>query len=171
MFFLHTRNLGYYFFFRNIELSVAYTPPKQRYASEECVACLEQDRPSGGPLCGLALIRWSLEELSTREPSNALLLMEQILMKLQEVMSLCDRLTPLASRAVHYMPHIHGNNDVLQRAYCHFRKFLSLPNPMGYVCRDILSLIKAERRAPGMLSILEFCQDQGLTQNWHLLVE
>uniref|UniRef100_UPI00358E5F2C phosphoinositide 3-kinase regulatory subunit 5-like n=1 Tax=Myxine glutinosa TaxID=7769 RepID=UPI00358E5F2C len=104
---------------------------------------------------GLALIRWSLEELSTREPRNALLLMEQVLMKLQEMgESDCYNtfvvLTLLFWFALVHMPHIHGNNDVLQRAYCHFRKFLSLPNPMGHVCRDILSLIKAERRAPGI---------------------
>ena len=47
MFLLHARNPSY-LSFTYTELSVTYTPPKYRYASEERVACLEQDRPPGG---------------------------------------------------------------------------------------------------------------------------
>uniref|UniRef100_S4R547 Phosphoinositide 3-kinase regulatory subunit 5 n=1 Tax=Petromyzon marinus TaxID=7757 RepID=S4R547_PETMA len=123
---------------------------------ERCLHDLEKLSCTESPKnAGLALNRWTLEELMSRHPSNGVLVIRQILDKLRELHGTFnhDGFVPLAlmfwSTAIN-TPHIPQDKQILNISYEEFCKFLTWPQPAGGLCKNVLHFIKTEMRAPGI---------------------
>ncbi|XP_023647654.1 phosphoinositide 3-kinase regulatory subunit 5 [Paramormyrops kingsleyae] len=116
---------------------------------------------------GLCMNRWSLEELVKRDPDNFLILLHQILRKAKEVQetSEYELVAPLAimfSNTLLQTPHFPVDSQLLMEAYAVFHRFLTWPEPYCSVCRNLLSTVCQEMKAPGISYHRLVRQEQGL---------
>ncbi|XP_066560449.1 phosphoinositide 3-kinase regulatory subunit 5 [Amia ocellicauda] len=120
---------------------------------------------------GLCMNRWSLEELVNRDPENFLILLQQILKKTREVQEKCQYVlvAPLALMffsTVLRTPYFPPNCELLREACEVYHRFLTWPEPYCNVCRDLLTVIHQELRAPGISYHRLVREEQGLaTEN------
>ncbi|AWP05838.1 putative phosphoinositide 3-kinase regulatory subunit 5 [Scophthalmus maximus] len=116
---------------------------------------------------GQSMNRWSLEELVKRDPENFLILLQQIIIKTKEVQEQCqyELVVPLAimfSSTLLQTPHCPPNTELLEEAVEVFRCFLTWPEPYCSVCKNLLSTLQLEIKAPGISFQRLVRQEQGL---------
>ncbi|KAL3066861.1 hypothetical protein OYC64_016750 [Pagothenia borchgrevinki] len=104
---------------------------------------------------GQSMNRWSLEELVKRDPENFIILLQQILKKTKEVQEQCqyELVTPLAimfSSTLLQTPYCPPDKELIEKAIEVFRFFLTWPEPYCSVCKDLLSTLQLEIKAPGI---------------------
>ncbi|XP_074486615.1 phosphoinositide 3-kinase regulatory subunit 5 [Sebastes fasciatus] len=104
---------------------------------------------------GQSMNRWSLEELVKRDPENSLILLQQIIRKTKEVQEQCqyELVAPLAimfSSTLLQTPYCPPGTELLEEAVEVFRCFLTWPEPYCSVCRNLLSTLQLEIKAPGI---------------------
>lgn len=111
--------------------------------------------------------RWSLEELVKRDPENFLILLQQIIRKTKEVQEQCqyELVAPLAimfSSTLLQTPYCPPDTELLEEAVEVFRCFLTWPEPYCSVCRNLLSTLQLEIKAPGISFQRLVREEQGL---------
>uniref|UniRef100_A0A7N6F9U2 Phosphoinositide 3-kinase regulatory subunit 5 n=1 Tax=Anabas testudineus TaxID=64144 RepID=A0A7N6F9U2_ANATE len=111
--------------------------------------------------------RWSLEELVKRDPENFLILLQQIVIKTKEVLEQCqyELVVPLAimfSSTLLQTPYCPADTELLEEAVEVFRCFLTWPEPYCSVCRNLLSTLQLEIKAPGISFQRLVREEQGL---------
>uniref|UniRef100_A0A9J8DJ76 Phosphoinositide 3-kinase regulatory subunit 5 n=1 Tax=Cyprinus carpio carpio TaxID=630221 RepID=A0A9J8DJ76_CYPCA len=116
---------------------------------------------------GWCMNRWSLEELVKRDPENFLILLQQILRKAREVQQECryELVAPLAlmfESTLLQMPLCPSDGEILTEACEVFHDFLAWPEPYCSVCRNLLSTLHQELRAPGISYHRLVREEQGL---------
>ncbi|KAM7418919.1 hypothetical protein PAMA_016169 [Pampus argenteus] len=104
---------------------------------------------------GQSMNRWSLEELVKRDPEHFLILLQQIIKKTKEVQEQCqyELVVPLAimfSSTLLQTPYCPPDTELLEEAMEVFRCFLTWPEPYCSVCRNLLSTLQLEIKAPGI---------------------
>ncbi|XP_053711946.1 phosphoinositide 3-kinase regulatory subunit 5-like isoform X2 [Synchiropus splendidus] len=104
---------------------------------------------------GQSMNRWSLEELVKRDPDNFLILLQQIIRKTKEVQELSqyELVAPLAIMFYSTLlqtPYCPPDRELLEEAIEVFRCFLTWPEPYCSVCRNLLSTLQLEIKAPGI---------------------
>ncbi|XP_029298311.1 phosphoinositide 3-kinase regulatory subunit 5 [Cottoperca gobio] len=104
---------------------------------------------------GQSMNRWSLEELVKRDTENFLILLQQIIKKTKVVQEQCqyELVAPLAimfSSTLLQKPYCPPDTELLEEAIEVFRCFLTWPEPYCGVCRDLLSKLQLEIKAPGI---------------------
>ncbi|XP_061534619.1 phosphoinositide 3-kinase regulatory subunit 5 [Phycodurus eques] len=104
---------------------------------------------------GQSMNRWSLEELVKRNPDNSIILLRQILRKTKEVQERCqyELVAPLAvtfASTLLQTPYCPPDTELLERAMEAFRGFLTWPEPYCSLCRNLLSTLQLEIKAPGI---------------------
>ncbi|XP_026069669.1 phosphoinositide 3-kinase regulatory subunit 5-like isoform X1 [Carassius auratus] len=133
--------------------------------------CLDGLRPSEilsqSWNAGWCMNRWSLEELVKRDPENFLILLQQILRKAREVQQECryELVAPLAlmfESTLLQMPLCPSEGEILTEACEVFHDFLAWPEPYCSVCRNLLSTLHQELRAPGISYHRLVREEQGL---------
>ncbi|XP_061472489.1 phosphoinositide 3-kinase regulatory subunit 5 [Rhineura floridana] len=132
------------------------TEDRIHHALERCLHGLSRSTFSTSTwTAGLCLNCWSLQELVSRDAGNYLILLEKILQKTHEVQEKCnyDLFVPLAllfSSALVCIPHLPSDSDFLLRAMRTYRDFLTWPVPYCNICRELLTFISNELKAPGI---------------------
>lgn len=121
---------------------------------------------------GQSMNRWSLEELVKRDPENFLILLQQILRKTKEVQEHCqyELVAPLAIMFFSTLlqtPHCPPDSDLLKSAMEVFRLFLTWPEPYCSVCKNLLSTLQLEIKAPGISFQRLVREEQGLSTSGH----
>uniref|UniRef100_A0AAR2IZ63 Phosphoinositide 3-kinase regulatory subunit 5 n=1 Tax=Pygocentrus nattereri TaxID=42514 RepID=A0AAR2IZ63_PYGNA len=117
---------------------------------------------------GWCMNRWSLEELLRRDPENFLILLQQILTRVQE-QSEYKLVAPLAIMfestllQTPYSP----DGDLLAEACEVFHCFLTWPEPYSTVCHGLLTTLQQELRAPGISYHRLVRDEQGLSASTH----
>ncbi|XP_077380301.1 phosphoinositide 3-kinase regulatory subunit 5 isoform X2 [Festucalex cinctus] len=104
---------------------------------------------------GQSMNRWSLEELVKRDPDNSIILLQQILRKTKEVQERCqyELVAPLAimfTSTLLQTPYCPPDTELLESAMEVFGAFLTWPEPYCSVCRNLLSTLQLEIKAPGI---------------------
>ncbi|KAK5865919.1 hypothetical protein PBY51_020149 [Eleginops maclovinus] len=104
---------------------------------------------------GQSMNRWSLEELVKRDPDNFIILLQQILRKTKEVQEQCqyELVAPLAimfSSTLLQTPYCPPDKELIEKAIELFRCFLTWPEPYCSVCKNLLSTLHLEIKAPGI---------------------
>ncbi|XP_070683824.1 phosphoinositide 3-kinase regulatory subunit 5 isoform X2 [Pempheris klunzingeri] len=104
---------------------------------------------------GQSMNRWSLEEMVKRDSDNFLILLQQIIRKTREVQEKCqyELVAPLAimfSSTLLQTPYCPPDKELLEEAIEVFRCFLTWPEPYSSVCRNLLSTLQLEMKAPGI---------------------
>ncbi|XP_038569700.1 phosphoinositide 3-kinase regulatory subunit 5 isoform X1 [Micropterus salmoides] len=117
---------------------------------------------------GQSMNRWSLEEMVKRDPENFLILLQQIIRKTKEVQEQCqyELVAPLAimfSSTLLQTPYCPPDTELLEEAIEVFRFFLTWPEPYCSVCKDLLSTLHLEIKAPGISFQRLVREEQGLT--------
>uniref|UniRef100_A0A3Q2Z5I0 Phosphoinositide 3-kinase regulatory subunit 5 n=1 Tax=Hippocampus comes TaxID=109280 RepID=A0A3Q2Z5I0_HIPCM len=97
--------------------------------------------------------RWSLEELVKRDPDNFIILLQQILRKTKEVQERCqyEMVAPLAimfTSTLLQTPYCPPDMELLESAMEVFSAFITWPEPYYSVCRNLLSTLQLEIKAP-----------------------
>uniref|UniRef100_A0A672JVA3 Phosphoinositide 3-kinase regulatory subunit 5 n=1 Tax=Sinocyclocheilus grahami TaxID=75366 RepID=A0A672JVA3_SINGR len=144
------------------------TEDRIQHALERCLdglrpsECLTQSWSAGW-----CMNRWSLEELVKRDPENFLILLQQILRKAREVQQEChyELVAPLAlmfESTLLQMPLCPSDGEILTEACEVFHGFLAWPEPYCSVCRNLLSTLHQELRAPGISYYRLVREEQGL---------
>ncbi|XP_053273967.1 phosphoinositide 3-kinase regulatory subunit 5 isoform X1 [Pleuronectes platessa] len=121
---------------------------------------------------GQSMNRWSLEELVKRDPENFLILLQQIIIKTKEVQEQCqyELVAPLAimfSSTLLQTPFCPPDTELLQEAIEVFRCFLTWPEPYCSVCKNLLSTLQQELKAPGISFQRLVREEQGLSTSSH----
>lgn len=116
---------------------------------------------------GQSMNRWSLEELVKRDPENFLILLQQIIRKTREVQEQCqyELVAPLAimfSSTLLQTPYCPPDTELLEEAVEVFRCFLTWPEPYCSVCKNLLSTLQQEIKAPGISYQRLVREEQGL---------
>ncbi|XP_041821015.1 phosphoinositide 3-kinase regulatory subunit 5 isoform X2 [Chelmon rostratus] len=116
---------------------------------------------------GQSMNRWSLEEMVKRDPENFLILLQQIIRKTKEVQEQCqyELVAPLAimfSSTLLQTPYCPPDAELLEEAIDVFRHFLTWPEPYSSVCRNLLSTLQLEIKAPGISFQRLVREEQGL---------
>ncbi|KAM3865293.1 phosphoinositide 3-kinase regulatory subunit 5-like [Diretmus argenteus] len=116
---------------------------------------------------GQSMNRWSLEEMVKRDPENFLILLQQIIRKTREVLEQCqyELVAPLAimfSSTLLQTPYCPPDTELLEEAIEVFRCFLTWPEPYCSVCRNLLSTLQLEIKAPGLSFHRLVREEQGL---------
>nr|XP_015212006.1 PREDICTED: phosphoinositide 3-kinase regulatory subunit 5 [Lepisosteus oculatus]XP_015212007.1 PREDICTED: phosphoinositide 3-kinase regulatory subunit 5 [Lepisosteus oculatus] len=143
------------------------TEDRIHHALERCLHRLSQSSSADTWSAGLCMNRWSLEELVNRDPENFLILLQQILKKTREVQEQCEYIlvAPLAlmffSTALQ-TPYFPPHCDLLREACEVYHSFLTWPEPYCSVCRDLLTFIHQELKAPGISYHRLVREEQGL---------
>uniref|UniRef100_A0A8C1CDJ0 Phosphoinositide 3-kinase regulatory subunit 5 n=1 Tax=Cyprinus carpio carpio TaxID=630221 RepID=A0A8C1CDJ0_CYPCA len=141
--------------------------------------CLDGLRPSESLSqswnAGWCMNRWSLEELVKRDPENFLILLQQILRKAREVQQECryELVAPLAlmfESTLLQMPLCPSDGEILTEACEVFHDFLAWPEPYCSVCRNLLSTLHQELRAPGISYHRLVREEQGLAPSSHTVL-
>nr|AAN84787.1 PI3-kinase gamma regulatory subunit p101 [Mus musculus] len=148
------------------------TEDRIQHALERCLHGLSLGRRSAPWSAGLCLNCWSLQELVSRDPGHFLILLEQILQKTQEVQEkgTYDLLAPLALlfySTVLCTPHFPPDSDLLLKAASTYHCFLTWPVPYCSICREMLTFIDAELKAPGISYQRLVRAEQGLPVRSH----
>lgn len=116
---------------------------------------------------GQSMNRWSLEELVKRDPDHFLILLQQIIRKTKEVQEQCqyELVAPLAIMFYSTLlqaPYCPPDMELLEKAMEVFRTFLTWPEPYCSVCRNLLSTLQLEIKAPGISYQRLVREEQGL---------
>ncbi|XP_076027258.1 phosphoinositide 3-kinase regulatory subunit 5 isoform X2 [Genypterus blacodes] len=116
---------------------------------------------------GQSMNRWSLEELVKRDPENFLILLQQIIRKTREVQEQCqyELVAPLAIMFYSTLlqtPFCPPGTELLEEASKVFRSFLTWPEPYSGVCKNLLSTLQLEVKAPGISFQRLVREEQGL---------
>ncbi|XP_071360264.1 phosphoinositide 3-kinase regulatory subunit 5 isoform X2 [Trachinotus anak] len=116
---------------------------------------------------GQSMNRWSLEELVKRDPENFLILLQQIIIKTKEVQEQCqyELVAPLAIMFFSTLlqtPYCPPDTELLEEAVEVFRCFLTWPEPYCSVCKNLLSTLQLEIKAPGISFQRLVREEQGL---------
>uniref|UniRef100_A0A8C6SXV8 Phosphoinositide 3-kinase regulatory subunit 5 n=1 Tax=Neogobius melanostomus TaxID=47308 RepID=A0A8C6SXV8_9GOBI len=150
-------------------LHTTCTEDRIQHALDRCLAGLRQSPTAAHPWnAGQSMNRWSLEELVKRDPENFLILLQQIIRKTKEVQEQCqyELVAPLAIMFFSTLlqtPHCPADSDLLQSAMEVFRLFLTWPEPYCSVCKNLLSTLQLEIRAPGISFQRLVREEQGLS--------
>uniref|UniRef100_A0A8D0GIA1 Phosphoinositide 3-kinase regulatory subunit 5 n=1 Tax=Sphenodon punctatus TaxID=8508 RepID=A0A8D0GIA1_SPHPU len=146
------------------------TEDRIHHALERCLHGLGRSTasPTATWTAGLCLNCWSLQELVSRDAGSYLILLEQILQKTKEVQEKCDYdlLTPLALifySAVLCTPHFPPDSNLLLKAIRTYHSFLAWPVPYCNICRELLTFISDELKAPGISYQRLVRAEQGLS--------
>ncbi|KAJ8264061.1 hypothetical protein GJAV_G00144640 [Gymnothorax javanicus] len=121
---------------------------------------------------GMCMNRWSLEELLKRDSENFLILLQEILRKMREVQAECQYelvapLTLMFSSTLLQTPYFPPDCAILTEACEVFRCFLTWPEPYCSLCKELLSTLHQELRAPGISYHRLVRGEQGLTTANH----
>ncbi|XP_023268532.1 phosphoinositide 3-kinase regulatory subunit 5 isoform X2 [Seriola lalandi dorsalis] len=121
---------------------------------------------------GQSMNRWSLEELVKRDPENFLILLQQIITKTKEVQEQCqyELVAPLAIMFFSTLlqtPYCPPDTELLEEAAEVFRCFLTWPEPYCSVCKNLLSTLQLEIKAPGISFQRLVREEQGLNTSSH----
>ncbi|XP_060219427.1 phosphoinositide 3-kinase regulatory subunit 5 isoform X2 [Meriones unguiculatus] len=148
------------------------TEDRIHHALERCLHGLSLGRRAAPWSAGLCLNCWSLQELVSRDPGHFLILLEQILQKTREVQEkgTYDLLAPLALlfySTVLCTPHFPPDSDLLLKAASTYHCFLTWPVPYCSICRELLTFIDAELKAPGISYQRLVRAEQGLSIKSH----
>uniref|UniRef100_A0A668AZM6 Phosphoinositide 3-kinase regulatory subunit 5 n=1 Tax=Myripristis murdjan TaxID=586833 RepID=A0A668AZM6_9TELE len=142
------------------------TEDRIQHALDRCLDGLRQMLMCSA---GQSMNRWSLEELVKRDPENFLILLQQIIRKTRDVQEQCqyELVAPLAimfASTLLQTPYCPPETELLEEAIEVFRCFLTWPEPYCSVCRNLLSTLQLEIKAPGKHEalILSFGQPLGL---------
>ncbi|XP_067860345.1 phosphoinositide 3-kinase regulatory subunit 5 [Heptranchias perlo] len=143
------------------------TEDRIHHALERCLHGLDRTVSSNWK-AGLCVNCWSLEELVSRDPHSFLILIEKILLKTQEVQEMCqyDLLVPLALMfysAALRTPYFPPECNLLKNAYNIYHSLLTWPVPYCNICKDLLTFIQDEMKAPGISFQRLVRAEQGLT--------
>ncbi|XP_043570522.1 phosphoinositide 3-kinase regulatory subunit 5 isoform X1 [Chiloscyllium plagiosum] len=143
------------------------TEDRIHHALERCLHGLDRTVSSNWKT-GLCVNRWSLEELVSRDPHSFLILIEKILLKTQEVQEMCqyDLLVPLALMfysTTLRTPYFPPECNLLKNAYNIYHGLLTWPIPYCNICKDLLTFIQDEMKAPGISFQRLVRAEQGLT--------
>uniref|UniRef100_A0A3Q2NTV7 Phosphoinositide 3-kinase regulatory subunit 5 n=1 Tax=Fundulus heteroclitus TaxID=8078 RepID=A0A3Q2NTV7_FUNHE len=116
---------------------------------------------------GQSMNRWSLEELVKRDPENFLILLQQIIRKTKEAQEQCqyELVAPLAimfTSTLLQTPYCPPHTELLEEALEVFYSFLTWPEPYCSVCRELLSMLQLEIKAPGISFQRLVREEQGL---------
>ncbi|XP_015252645.1 PREDICTED: phosphoinositide 3-kinase regulatory subunit 5-like [Cyprinodon variegatus] len=116
---------------------------------------------------GQSMNRWSLEELVKRDPENFLILLQQIIRKTREAQEQCqyELVPPLAimfTSTLLQTPYCPPHSELLEEALEVFYSFLTWPEPYCSVCRELLSMLQLEIKAPGISFQRLVREEQGL---------
>ncbi|XP_057699569.1 phosphoinositide 3-kinase regulatory subunit 5 isoform X2 [Corythoichthys intestinalis] len=119
---------------------------------------------------GQSMNRWSLEELVKRDPDNSIILLQQILRKTKEVQERCQyelvaALAIMFTSTLLQTPYCPPDTELLERATEVFRTFLTWPEPYCSVCRNLLSTLQLEMKAPGISFQRLVREEQDLNTN------
>ncbi|KAM3624071.1 uncharacterized protein V6R79_018652 [Siganus canaliculatus] len=143
------------------------TEDRIQHALDRCLDGLRQSPTAAHHWNGQSMNRWSLEELVKRDPENFLILLEQIIRKTREVQEHCqyELVAPLAimfSSTLLQTPYCPPDTELLEEALEVFRHFLTWPEPYSSVCRNLLSTLQLEIKAPGISFQRLVREEQGL---------
>ncbi|XP_051940037.1 phosphoinositide 3-kinase regulatory subunit 5 [Hippocampus zosterae] len=116
--------------------------------------------------------RWSLEELVKRDPDNFIILLQQILRKTKEVQENCqyELVAPLAimfTSTLLQTPYCPPDMELLESAMEVFSAFITWPEPYYSVCRNLLSTLHLEIKAPGISFQRLVREEQDLNTSCH----
>ncbi|XP_008412779.1 phosphoinositide 3-kinase regulatory subunit 5 isoform X1 [Poecilia reticulata] len=119
---------------------------------------------------GQSMNRWSLEELVKRDPENFLILLQQIIRKTKEAQEQCqyELVAPLAimfTSTLLQTPYCPPDSELLEEALEVFYSFLTWPEPYCSVCRELLSMLQMEIKAPGISFQRLVREEQGLNSS------
>ncbi|KAK6479675.1 phosphoinositide 3-kinase regulatory subunit 5-like [Huso huso] len=149
------------------------TEDRIQHALQRCLHGLGRDPSSTDTwTVGLCMNRWSLEELVNRDPGNFLILLQQILKRTREVQVNSEYVlvAPLALMFFSTLlrtPHFPPDCTLLKEACEIYHSFLTWPEPYCSVCRDLLTFIHQELKAPGISYQRLVREEQGLTTENH----
>ncbi|KAM9769156.1 phosphoinositide 3-kinase regulatory subunit 5 isoform 1-T3 [Menidia menidia] len=149
------------------------TEDRIQHALDRCLDGLRQSPTSAHHwnvlMCsaGQSMNRWSLEELVKRDPDNFLILLQQIIEKTKYVQEQCqyELVVPLAimfASTLLQTPYCPPDTELLEKAIKVFCSFLTWPEPYSSVCRELLSTLQLEIKAPGISFQRLVRQEQGL---------
>uniref|UniRef100_A0A3Q2YCB8 Phosphoinositide 3-kinase regulatory subunit 5 n=1 Tax=Hippocampus comes TaxID=109280 RepID=A0A3Q2YCB8_HIPCM len=132
--------------------------------------CLDGLRNS--PTAAQSMNRWSLEELVKRDPDNFIILLQQILRKTKEVQERCqyEMVAPLAimfTSTLLQTPYCPPDMELLESAMEVFSAFITWPEPYYSVCRNLLSTLQLEIKAPGISFQRLVREEQDLNTSCH----
>uniref|UniRef100_H3D9B0 Phosphoinositide 3-kinase regulatory subunit 5 n=1 Tax=Tetraodon nigroviridis TaxID=99883 RepID=H3D9B0_TETNG len=116
---------------------------------------------------GQSMNRWSLEEMVKRDPDNFLILLHQIIRRTREALDKCqyELVAPLAimfSSTLLQTPHCPPDSELLEEAEEVFRCFLTWPEPFSSICRNLLTTLQLEQKAPGISFQRLVREEQGI---------
>ncbi|XP_077461302.1 phosphoinositide 3-kinase regulatory subunit 5 [Stigmatopora argus] len=119
---------------------------------------------------GQSMNRWSLEELVKRDPDNSIILLQQILRKTKEVQERCQyelvaALAIMFTSTLLQTPYCAPETELLEKAMEVFRAFITWPEPYCTVCRNLLSTLQLEMKAPGISFQRLVREEQDLNTN------
>ncbi|XP_033894152.3 phosphoinositide 3-kinase regulatory subunit 5-like [Acipenser ruthenus] len=149
------------------------TEDRIHHALQRCLHGLGRDPFSTDTwTVGLCMNRWSLEELVNRDPGNFLILLQQILKRTREVQVNSEYVlvAPLALMFFSTLlrtPFFPPDCTLLKEACEIYHSFLTWPEPYCSVCRDLLTFIHQELKAPGISYQRLVREEQGLTTENH----
>uniref|UniRef100_A0A665TRT7 Phosphoinositide 3-kinase regulatory subunit 5 n=1 Tax=Echeneis naucrates TaxID=173247 RepID=A0A665TRT7_ECHNA len=140
------------------------TEDRIQHALDRCLDGLRQMLMCSA---GQSMNRWSLEELVKRDPENFLILLQQIIIKAKEVQEQChyELVVPLAIMFFSTLlqtPYCPPDTELLEEAAEVFRCFLTWPEPYCSVCKNLLSTLQLEIKAPGISFQRLVREEQGL---------
>nr|XP_020466614.1 phosphoinositide 3-kinase regulatory subunit 5 isoform X2 [Monopterus albus] len=144
------------------------TEDRIQHALDRCLDGLKQSPTAAQHWnAGHSMNRWSLEELVKRNPENFLILLQQIIIKTKEVQEQCqyELVVPLAimfSSTLLQTPYCPPDTEMLEEAIEVFHCFLTWPEPYCSVCRNLLSTLQLEIKAPGISFQRLVREEQGL---------
>ncbi|KAG7491624.1 hypothetical protein MATL_G00005620 [Megalops atlanticus] len=144
------------------------TEDRIHHALERCLDGLNgAPSPMQSWHAGLCMNRWSLEELVKRDPEHFLILLQEILRKTREVQEQCqyELVAPLVlmfSSTLLQTPYFPSDCTILTEACEVFRCFLTWPEPYCSLCRNLLTTLHEELKAPGISYHRLVREEQGL---------
>uniref|UniRef100_A0A3P9PT88 Phosphoinositide 3-kinase regulatory subunit 5 n=1 Tax=Poecilia reticulata TaxID=8081 RepID=A0A3P9PT88_POERE len=143
------------------------TEDRIQHALDRCLDGLRQMLMCSA---GQSMNRWSLEELVKRDPENFLILLQQIIRKTKEAQEQCqyELVAPLAimfTSTLLQTPYCPPDSELLEEALEVFYSFLTWPEPYCSVCRELLSMLQMEIKAPGISFQRLVREEQGLNSS------
>uniref|UniRef100_A0A3Q2DRJ5 Phosphoinositide 3-kinase regulatory subunit 5 n=1 Tax=Cyprinodon variegatus TaxID=28743 RepID=A0A3Q2DRJ5_CYPVA len=143
------------------------TEDRIQHALDRCLDGLRTSPTAAWPHAGQSMNRWSLEELVKRDPENFLILLQQIIRKTREAQEQCqyELVPPLAimfTSTLLQTPYCPPHSELLEEALEVFYSFLTWPEPYCSVCRELLSMLQLEIKAPGISFQRLVREEQGL---------
>ncbi|XP_038633999.1 phosphoinositide 3-kinase regulatory subunit 6-like isoform X2 [Scyliorhinus canicula] len=127
----------------------------------------ELDQGHSGVQCSRGMCRWTLHKKTERDPYNNIFLVKILIRELELAKENNKHyILPLLSilmYAIIQAPYI--PDDLHEKAYKFCKRLLSFPKPYCTIAHEYAAMLKAERKAPGVLYQKLIISEHGLKNN------